>query len=299
MINLVSYKNWFFAISAIPLIVGIISLAAFRLNFGIDFLGGSLWEIKFNHSTQSQQIREVFQKEGIEISSIQSTQDNAFLIRTKVVDDKKQAGIEEKIASELGQFEKLRFESVGPTISKELSQNAFKALGFAILAIVIYITWAFRTVPKEYSSLRFGVCAIIALIHDVLIVVGIFSLLGHFFKVEIDLLFITALLTVIGFSVHDTIVVFDRIRENAIKHPGQVFTQVVNDSLLQTLGRSVTTSLTVVFVLTALLLFGGVTIRWFVVALLIGIISGTYSSIFNASMILVVWNEQIARGKNS
>jgi preprotein translocase subunit SecF len=165
----------------------------------------------------------------------------------------------------------------------------------ASLLIVLYITWTFRKIPKPASSIRFGICAIIALVHDVLVLLGVFSIFGHFFNVEVDSLFVTAILTVIGFSVHDTIVVFDRIRENLKRVGSENFEEVVNDSILQTLDRSLNTSLTVVLVLSALLLFGGESIRWFVVALLIGVISGTYSSIFNAAPLLVVWQELIEK----
>lgn len=163
--------------------------------------------------------------------------------------------------------------------------------------VVLYITYVFRKVPKPASSLSFGISTVIALIHDILVVLGVFSLLGHFSGIEIDSLFVTAVLTVIGFSVHDTIVVFDRIRENLSKSENAPFEKVVNDSILQTLNRSINTSLTVILVLLALLLFGGESIKWFVVALLIGIASGTYSSIFNASPILVVWNEFVRKRK--
>lgn len=169
--------------------------------------------------------------------------------------------------------------------------NALKAVVVASLLVVVYISLVFRKVPKPASSIRFGVSAIIALVHDVLVVVGIFSILGHFLNVEIDSLFVTALLTVIGFSVHDTIVVFDRMRENLEKNGGGNFAKVANDSIVQTIGRSLNNSITVLLVLFALLLFGGESIRWFVVALIIGMLSGTYSSIFNATPILVVWHE--------
>ena len=157
----------------------------------------------------------------------------------------------------------------------------------------MYITWSFRKVPKPTSSFRFGISAIVALIHDVLVLLGTFSILGHFFGIEIDSLFVTAALTVIGFSVHDTIVVFDRIRENLRRVGGENFAEVVNDSILQTLDRSLNTSLTVILVLIALLIFGGDTIRWFVLALLVGVTSGTYSSIFNAAPLLVVWQDLV------
>jgi len=183
------------------------------------------------------------------------------------------------------------FETIGPVIGQETALNALKAILFASVLIVLYITWSFRQVPKPASSFRFGICAIIALIHDVLVVLGVFAVLGHFLGVEIDSLFVTAILTVIGFSVHDTIVVFDRIRENLKRLGSSNFAQTANDSVIQTIDRSLNTSLTVFLVLLALLLFGGESIRWFVVALLIGIISGTYSSVFTASPLLVLWQE--------
>lgn len=183
-------------------------------------------------------------------------------------------------------------ETVGPVIGAETTRNALLSVAIASLAIILYIAYAFREIPKPYSSWKFGVAAVVALLHDVLVVVGIFSLLGHFAAVKIDSLFVTALLTIIGFSVHDTIVVFDRIRENLRKTPGS-FTQIVNESILQTLGRSLMTSITVLLTLLALILFGGETIRWFVVALFIGVFSGTYSSIFNAAPLLVLWEEKI------
>lgn len=174
-------------------------------------------------------------------------------------------------------------EIVGPVIGKELTINSVKAVIFASLAIILYLAYAFR-------NWKFGVCAVVALLHDVLVVAGIFSLLGYFYNIKIDALFVTALLTIIGFSVHDTIVVFDRIRENLQKISGP-FEEIVNKSIYQTLGRSIRTSLTVLFTLLALIIFGGETIRWFAIALFIGIFSGTYSSIFNAAPLLVIWEE--------
>ena len=166
-----------------------------------------------------------------------------------------------------------------------------------MVAIVLYIAWAFRKVPSPASSWRFGASAIIALLHDVIIVVGIFSVLGHFLSVEVDALFVTALLTVIGFSVHDTIVVFDRIRENLIREISPSFAETVNHSIIQTITRSLLTTVTVIFVLAAVLLFGGASIRWFVVALLSGVIVGTYSSIFTATPVLVLWQELFDKRK--
>jgi preprotein translocase SecF subunit len=185
--------------------------------------------------------------------------------------------------------EVIDFRSVGPTVGTELQWRAMVAVGLASLAILLYLTLVFRRVP---NSFRYGVTAIIAVLHDVLVVLGIFAILGLLFGVEIDALFITAMLTVIGFSVHDTIVVFDRVRENIMKRRFERFDDVVNYSLVQTLARSINTSVTVLITLFALYLFGGVSIKPFVLALLIGILSGTYSSIFNASMMLVIWENR-------
>lgn len=183
----------------------------------------------------------------------------------------------------------LDFTSVGPTIGQELVGRAMLAVLLASAAILIYLTIVFHRVPNAF---RYGVCAIIALLHDVLVVLGVFAILGIVFGVEIDSLFVTAVLTVIGFSVHDTIVVFDRVRENIMRRRFEVFSEVVNYSLVQTLARSINTSITVLLTLFALYLFGGASIRTFVLALLIGILSGTYSSIFNASMLLVIWENR-------
>jgi preprotein translocase subunit SecF len=219
------------------------------------------------------------------------TSNNLVFVRTVQMDQKQDGKFVVDLGNQLKGAKQETFETIGPTIGAETTTNAIWAVIVASLFIIIYITWSFRKIPKPASSLRFGICAIIALVHDVLVVVGIFAILGHFFHVEIDSLFVTALLTVIGFSVHDTIVVFDRIRENLKRVSGISFDKIVNESILQTLDRSLNTSLTVVLVLLALLLFGGDSLRWFVFALLVGVISGTYSSIFNASPLLVLWQE--------
>lgn len=290
--NLIKYRNWFFGLSLLLIIPGIIALSLWGLRLGIDFAGGTLWEIKFDQQEISSHV--VFQylkEQQEEISSVAQTNENSVLLRMKSADETKIADVKNKLNSKFGKTTDVRLETVGPTISQELTQKAFVAVLVSILAIVLYITWSFRQVPKPTSPVSFGICTIIALVHDVIVVVGIFAILGHFLNIEIDSLFITALLTVIGFSVHDTIVVFDRIRENLKKHPSFAFEEIVNHSILQTLARSLNTSLTVVFVLLALLLFGGASIKTFVLALLIGIISGTYSSIFNAAPLLVVWRK--------
>ncbi len=255
MVDIIGKKYWYFALSLLVVVPGIIALLLFGLNLSIDFTGGTMIVTKDNQ-----------------------------VIRTEPMTQAEAKKMYPQMVS---------FESVGPIVGQELTVKALQAVGVATIAIVLYIAYAFRGIPKPYSSWKFGLSAVIALLHDVFVVVGIFSLLGHFFGVQIDALFVTALLTIIGFSVHDTIVVFDRIRENLSRMGSRVsFTEVVNESLWQTLGRSLMTSLTVLFTLLALILFGGESIRWFVVALFIGIFSGTYSSIFNASPLLVLWEER-------
>ncbi len=255
------FKYWFFGLSLLVILPGLFSLARWGLRPSVDFTGGAVLET-------------------------QDASGKTYVYREKEITPARKTEL-------LAGRKEIRFETVGPVIGRELTQKSLYSVGVASLAIILYIAYAFRQIPKPYSSWKFGIAAVVALLHDVLVVVGVFSLLGHFYGVEIDALFITALLTVMGFSVHDTIVVFDRIRENLQKNVGrEAFTQVVNESLLQTLGRSLTTSLTVLFTLLALILFGGETIRWFVVALFVGVFSGTYSSIFNAAPLLVIWEEK-------
>ena len=290
MINIVNKKKWFFLLSTVLILPGVVSLFLFGLRLGIDFTGGSLLEIKKTAAISQEEVRKIITDLGVEVATVQDS-DNAYLVKTKALEGDQSKKIEDSLKAKDMSAEVIRVETVGPTIGQELLQKAILSLVVASLAIVTYIAWAFRHVSEPVASWKFGVAAIVALIHDVLVVVGLFSILGHFLHVEIDSLFVTSLLTVIGFSVHDTIVVFDRIRENLRKRFPGTFAQLTNHSIIETLGRSINTTLTVVLVLLALLLFGGSTIRWFVVALLVGIISGTFSSIFNASLVLVAWQE--------
>lgn len=296
--NIIGYRNWYFGLSLLVLVPGIIAILLWGLNLSIDFTGGSRIALSFQETVNAETvntIRKILTEQKVKVPTIEKS-NNLVFIRTSTIDEKENSKFMEELSKKFVVKEN-SFETIGPTIGAETTANAIKAVILASVLIVLYITWAFRKVPKPASSFKFGVCAIIALVHDVLIVVGVFAILGHFFNIEVDSLFVTAVLTIIGFSVHDTIVVFDRIRENLIKTSGMPFAKIVNDSILQTLDRSLNTSLTVILVLLALLLFGGESIRWFVVALLIGIISGTYSSIFNASPLLVVWHEMSIKSK--
>ncbi|MDP1743239.1 MAG: protein translocase subunit SecF, partial [Candidatus Amesbacteria bacterium] len=266
---------------------GIISLVKYRLRLSIDFTGGSLLEIQTN--VKKSKLEELAKDEKLELSSIQSSSDNVYLLRLKDLSNDQKIKYLEMIKKEDVDVSEKRFENVGPVIGKELAQKAILSIVVASFAIVLYMAWSFRQIPKPYASWKFGMSAVVALLHDVLVVLGLFSIFGALWHVEVDSLFVTAVLTVIGFSVHDTIVVFDRIRENLPKMPQSTFEEVVDFSISETLVRSINTSLTAVLTLLCLLLFGGTNIRWFVVALLVGIVSGTYSSIFNAAPLLVLW----------
>lgn len=283
--NFMKYKFIFFIFSLLIILPGLYFLFTSGIKLGIDFTGGALLEYSFKKEIKGDELKQFGQ--------VTPSGQNSYIIRTQFLEQEKVNEITQNLREKYGEVEERRVEFVGPTIGAELQNKALIALGLASISIVLYIAYSFRKVPKPASSLRFGITAIFALLHDVLLVVGVFAILGHFWGVEVDTLFVTALLTIIGFSVHDTIVVFDRIRENLIRNMGRKFTDVVNISIVQTLARSLNTSLTVVFVLLALLLFGGETVKWFVVALLIGIISGTYSSIFNATALLTWWEEKL------
>ncbi|MCL5008820.1 MAG: protein translocase subunit SecF [Patescibacteria group bacterium] len=289
MFNTLKYYKFWFTVSGLILAFGVISLSMFGLRLGIDFKGGTLTELKFDQKYDLQKVKDVLATENIGNYQLQTSEENGLIIKTESVDkaihDKMLADLKQQI----GEFKEAKFDSIGPVIGNELRRDAILQLVMVSLGIVAYIAYAFRRVPKPITSWRFGWSAVVALLHDLLFVLGVFSVLGHFKGVEIDGMFVTALLTVLGFSVHDTIVVFDRIRENLKVYSGQSIEYVVNKSIGQTIVRSLNTSLTVLFVLLTLLLFGGDTIRYFVLALFIGIFVGTYSSIFIASPILVVW----------
>ncbi len=304
--DLVSKRYTFFAISALAILPGLISLLLpGGLRPGIDFTSGSILTIRFDRDVDQASVRQAFGDMGHHEAVVQRADDGTFIIRTTplaaetrtetgdVQEASERQRVENELTNRFGPLTVLSFDQVSPIVAAEIVKNSVLAVGFACIGILLYLWFAFRHVKDPW---RFGVCAVIALVHDVLVVLGIFSILGRFFAVELDALFITALMTVIGFSVHDTIVVFDRVRENSIRHMGEPFEDIVNHSLMQTMGRSLTTSITVLLTLFTLWLFGGVTIRNFVLALLIGIFSGTYSSIFNASMMLVVWeNGELGR----
>lgn len=301
MLDIVGKRYWYFAFSLLIIIPGLIAMGItwaetgqpFRL--AIDFTGGTLLQLKFDKPQAFSSETVVRALEGFGLASndvqVQTAGNDTLILRTRALDNTQKVGIEDALKKQYGNFTEQSAETVGPAIGAEVTERAGMAVAIAAIGILLYITWAFRKVPQPF---RYGVCAIIAMIHDVLVILGTAAIFGLVFGWEVDSLYLTALLTVIGFSVHDTIVVFDRIRENQGRMRGERFERVVNHSILQTLDRSINTQLTVLFTLAALALFGGITIRHFVVTLFIGILSGSYSSIFDASPLLVVWeNDEI------
>lgn len=289
MINFTKYIWLYFTISAIVLLSGAYSLVRFGLRPSIDFVGGTLVEMRVPSTILPNDISASAIAMGMEVSSVQQSGKDTFLIRTKSETDQRVTLLAQSIASGSA-VTVLRKETVGPVLGKELLTKAGVAAVLAIAVILLYVAYAFK-------SIKYGVSAIVALIHDVLVVVGMFSLFGHFYGVEVDTLFVTAVLTAMSFSVHDTIVVFDRIREYLRRDRSRPFEEIINVALTETMNRSVTNSFTIIFMLVALILMGGDTIRWFIVALLIGTISGTYSSPFIATPVLLLWHKWEQRKK--
>lgn len=295
MTDIVGKRYWYFLISLLVIVPGVIALIVWGLPLSIDYTGGSQLQVQFLQATDQIQPAEVTTLiEGLGFGGVvQTSTDNVVIIRTKTLNEAEQAQLLEALKAKYGEVTLLRFDNVGPTVGAEVTRNAALAVGLASIGILIYIWYAFRHVSHPF---RYGLCAIIAMIHDVLVMIGSAALLSKFLGWEIDALFLTAALTVIGFSVHDTIVVFDRIRENQKVYRRASYEAIVNHSIVQTLDRSINTQLTVTFTLVALALFGGVTIQHFIVTMLIGLVSGTYSSIFNAAPLLVVWeNGELGR----
>jgi preprotein translocase subunit SecF len=310
MLNLVEKRNWFYLVSLIILVPGLISLLIPpRLKPGIEFTSGTTFSFAYAQEVDNGDVQEALNDLGYDDARVQSTGDNQFLVTTKEIEGSssippvgpalpsEREELETQLSTYFGGFVDLdgkpttqfiEFSSVSASVSRDIGQNSAIAVFVAAAAIMLYIAWAFRNVP---NSLRYGVSAVVALLHDVVLVVGIFSILGKFFDIEVNTFFITGMLTVVGFSVHDSIVVFDRIRENVAAGQIRSFPDAVNHSLLQTMGRSFNTSLTLIFSILALLLLGGESIRDFLLVLLIGITTGTYSSVFIASMFLVTWQQ--------
>jgi preprotein translocase subunit SecF len=313
MSKIIARKRWFFLFSLLVTIPGLffiiatpLSGGALGLKFSVDYTGGTVWEFKLEQPADALVVRDVVAAAGHPEVQVTEAGSGFLIMRTKPLDlqsgsesDPSQpagaelAAIRAAIESEVGPIaEAGSLSTVGPVISQDLTQQAILLIALGSIGIVLWMTYRFR-------NLRFGLAALVALLHDVIVTVGFFAVAGTLFGVEIDALFITAMLTIIGFSVHDTIVVFDRVRENLARYAGAPFADIVNHSIVQTLGRSFNTTATVLITLLSLLVFAGGSIRTFVLALFVGILSGTYSSIFNASPLLVWWDERVTARKSS
>jgi preprotein translocase subunit SecF len=290
--NFMKFKWLYFLLSALVTLPGLFSLFRWGLKPSIDFTGGSILELQFQKKIDDKalsEIKAVADEQEKEALSVQLSGESRVLLKLKPIDREEAsslvAAVTEKIAEKPAE---LRFETVGPILGKELIRKTMAAIALAAGFILLYV-W------RQFKNPMFGVSAILAMFHDSLVLLGTFSLLGHFAGVEVDTLFVTAVLTVLSFSVHDTVVVYDRIRESQKKFPRVPFVDLVNKAITETLSRSINNSMTIVFMLIALYLLGGSTIKWFVFALLIGTISGTYSSTFTAAPLLVVWQEMKKR----
>ena len=293
--SIIKYRKVFFVFSGLLILASIICLVLWQLNFNIDFKGGSLAEIKWiNQPPSNQEVQDSLSLLDLGNINVQPTGEKGMILRLKDIDDNTYQEILNILKDKFGDLEEMRFESVGPVIGAELKKKASWSVFLAVIAILLYVAWAFRKVSFPIKSYRYGIVAIIALFHDVLITIGVFSFLGHFYGIEVGAPFVAAILTILGYSVNDTIVVFDRIRENLLsfRSKNQEFSDTVDQSLKQTITRSINTSITTLLVLFAIFFFGGITIKFFALALIIGIILGTYSSIFIASPLLVVWEKR-------
>ena len=290
LFRFVEKKWWYFLVSGLIIVPGTIFLLLGGLKPGIEFRGGSLLDARFTAAPTTGEVHDVFARLGHDEAIIQRAEGERVQIRTATLSTEETVQAQEALKSAFGaRYLDLQTSSVSPSFSAEIVRNAITSVVLASALIVFLIAFAFRSFG--WAAFRYGIAAIIAVLHDALLVLGVFAILGYFFNVEIDSLFVTAVLTVIGFSVHDTIVVFDRIRENLRLNPGEPLNPVINFSIMQTMVRSIITSLTVILTLLALYSFGGYTIRNFALALLVGVISGTYSSIFNAAQIVSLWQE--------
>ncbi|MCX6722908.1 MAG: protein translocase subunit SecF [Candidatus Staskawiczbacteria bacterium] len=293
--NFTKYSKIYYIISGILIIATIVSLSMFGLKFGIEFVGGSSMEVQFQNQRPSNEVvNNILKNFNLGEITVQPTGSSGAILQFKGVDEATHQQVLAALNKLTPTTEK-SFQYIGPSIGRELRNKTELAIVLALLAITLYISFAFRKVSKPVSSWKYGLASLIALFHDVLVPIGVFSILGHFYNVEITIPIVAALLTILGFSVHDTIVIFDRIRENILRRGMGQFEETVNWSLTQTLGRSISTVATVLFVLISIYFFGGETLKYFSLALIIGITSGAYSSIFIASPLLVSWYKWSAK----
>jgi preprotein translocase subunit SecF len=297
MIDIVNKRNWFFIISLLLLIPGIISMIGFGFKLGIDFSSGTVMTLRFSPAIEQAALRDQMGKLGYPDATIQKTNDGDYLVRTKDVNTEQKTALIDGLKTGLKSDVTIRgLETVSPLVAGEVARNAAIAVGIASLFMILYIAFAFRHMPNPF---KWGLSAVIALLHDVLIVMGIFSILGWAVGFQVDSMFITAMLTIVGYSINNTCVVYDRIRENVRKGISKDFAVTVNASILETMARCINCSLTVVLTCLAIYLFGGITIQQFIMALLVGVVIGVYDSIFVAGPLLVLWDRGLKTAPKS
>jgi len=286
--NIVGKRFWYFLASGVLILLGIISLSTFGLKSAIEFSSGSILSVTLDTPVEYSQFKQEITQLGYKDAIVQSTAAGEFLIRTQQLSEEQKASLESDLTAKFGTLSESQFYSVSSLVASETTRNAAIAVGVALIGILIYVTIAFRKMPNAF---RLGASSVIALFHDVFVTTGLFSLFGHIFGWELNLMFITGILTIIGYSINNTIVVFDRIRENTIRGVSANFETIVNNSVVETIGRSMNTSITVMIVTLALILFVGASIQSFAITLFIGNIVGTFDSVFVAPGLLVVWDK--------
>ncbi|HBU06625.1 MAG TPA: protein translocase subunit SecF [Candidatus Magasanikbacteria bacterium] len=301
MINIIGHRKINLFVSGLLFVVSVVALLTFGLKPGNDFVSGSLLEVGFNNGILpvNQEVKDTLSSLDLGNVSIQPTDSKSLIIKMKFLTEEEHQAVlstlRQKYEVNENKVLENRFETVGPAVSATLKQRSAQAVIVVIIGIIIYVAYAFRRVSKPIASWKYGVVAVVALFHDVTITMGVFAFLGHYFGIEVDIPFVVACLTILGYSVNDTIVIFDRIRENLIRHSAENFPATVNKAINETFARSLNTTFTTLFTLAALFIFGGESIKYFSLALLVGIFLGAYSSIFVASPLLVEWHNWMER----
>jgi len=292
--DLIGRSYTWLGLSATMVTLSILAIAIFGLNFGIDFTGGSLIELDLENSFEVADVRGQLEELGYDDTTVQEAGEGALFIRLEGISQEEHDVIVASLAESYGEIDELRFESIGPVIGQELKKKSSIALILLSVLIVFYVAWTFRKVSKPVASWKYGILTLVAAAHDLILPLGVFAVIGSLVGYQIDTAFVAALLTILGYSINDTIVVFDRTRENLVtnRHSDESFGEIVNKSVMQSFARSINTSLTTLLVLLAIFFFGGSTTKSFILALMIGILSGAYSSIFLASPLLVMWNKK-------
>lgn len=293
MINLLKPAKFAFVISGLCVLASILLIIFYVPRLSIEFSGGTRMEITSETAT-ADQVSEALRSFDVSLSpTVNATEDGTFLIRTVTLDNETHTRLIAHLTTAIGEFTEAQYTTIGPTVGETLKFRAIVALIVASIGIILYVAWAFRKIPHKYNAWKFGIVAVITLLHDVIITAGVFTVLSHVTSFEVDTLFVTALLTILGYSVNDTIIIFDRIRDNLAEHGrNEAFESLANRAVVQTLSRSMYTTFSTLIMLFALYFLGSESIRWFVLTLIVGILIGSYSSIFVATPLLVYWRKK-------